>query len=116
MTPQEQEQDKIDDAIDFVDQTHNGITAKVNRQNTVIKAKSVDDIATFLNVELKTYVISTIHILIPREYPLLKYVVAGLNMLDSVDTPITYWYCQHNILYVEYDDFALGIAPVKPMS
>lgn len=105
-----EKQDKIDDAVDFVIKIQNGIIAEVNQQNTVIKASSVGDIATFLGVNIKKYTIfkswdflKTINI----EYPLLALVIAGLSLPD----PKTIYYKKQRVLITVHGDVVLGVAP-----
>ena len=107
MTPQEQ--DKIDDAVDFVVQTKNGIVAEVNQQNTVIKAGSIEDIATFLGVNIKQHVKFSqgFDQTIKKQYPLLELVEFGLKL----NRPTSLQYKCDRILIAVYDDCVFGIAP-----
>lgn len=105
-----EDQDMIDDAINFVVTTQNGIIAEVNQQNTVIKANSRGDIETFLGSSIKKHIVMSgnFYDTIRPTYPILRMVVSGLGL----EPPTKLYYKQNRILIAEFDGFVIGIAPV----
>lgn len=108
MTPDETA--AIDDAVDFDSKNKNGILAHVNFQNTVIRGDSAADISTFLGIHLEKHVKygPSYYQAIKDEYPLFELVQAGLISIS----PHTLLYRSHRVLIAEYDNFAIGIAPM----
>lgn len=106
-------QDKIDlaieDAIDFEVRTKNQVIAEVNRQNTIIKATSKEEIGTFLgnNIDSHIPVGGTFYQTIKAQYPLLELVIAGLG----ISQPTELHYRKHRILISVHSGVVLGIAP-----
>ena len=108
------EQDKIDmaieDAIDFEVRTQNKVIAEVNRQNTVIKASSKEEIGKFLDKSVLNHILvdGDFYNTIKSSYPLLDLVITGLNL----QPPTVLYYKQDQILIsIHGDDVVLGIAP-----
>ena len=103
-------QDHIDDAINFISKTQNGIRAEVNQQNTVIKAETKEDIAQFLGVDITHHTVFTGQKKRERyvEFPLLYLTMEGLDLAP----PDRIYYKHHRILISVHSDVVLGIVPI----
>lgn len=109
-TEAQKELDRIDDAVDFVVHTRNQTIVEANRNNTVIKADSREDIVTFCGISLGSHekYNGGFYRAIQKSYPLLELVMIGLEL----EPPNTLYYQQGKMLIAEFNDCVIGVAPM----